>query len=176
MTANLAGVLGRADWEQAARDRCEQVLAGLTTLRTAFEMPAHGTDPDLVHQRLTELRVALDAADTLMDELARFRGELRRIARDKAQLADAAYDAELDRLAKRAVTREYESIKDREVQARVKVLEHRQAANAAQRLADVADETWERAKSRYFALKDIRRELIVTLEYFVPWERAIERT
>ena len=176
MTANLAAALGRADWEQAARDRCEQALAGLDTLRAAFQMPAHGTDPDVVHERLTQLRGALDQADTVMDELARFRGELRRISRDKARAADEAYDAELDRLAKRAVTREYESIRDREVQARVKVLELRQAANAAQRLADVADEAWDRAKSRYFTLKDLRRELIVTLEYFVPWERSIERT
>lgn len=172
----MTEALARADWEQAARDRCEQVLDGLSTLRTAFEMPAHGTDPDVVHERLTQLRVALDQADVLMDELARFRGELRRIARDKAQQADGAYDTELARLARRAVTREYESIRDREVQARVLVLEQRQAANAAQRLADVADEAWDRAKSRYFTLKDVRRELIVTLEYFVPWERSIERT
>ena len=174
MTANLAAALGRADWEQAARDRCEQALAGLDTLRAAFQMPAHGTDPDVVHERLTQLRGALDQADTVMDELARFRGELRRISRDKARAADEAYDAELDRLAKRAVTREYESIRDREVQARVKVSPQYKEARKAQELAGLVEEAEDAARRMFFGLRDIRAELLTTLDKYLPWRASME--
>jgi hypothetical protein len=73
------------------------------------------------------------------------------------------------------VTRQYESVKDREVIARVKAIAERRHANLMQRLADIADGAWEEAQALFFAMRDIRRELIVTLEYYLPWEKSMER-
>jgi hypothetical protein len=161
--------------ELAAQERCDRILAGLRSARYGdWAMPDHDADPPVVHQRLLDMRERMDAAAPLMTELRRYRAEARSQARLAAAEADEAYDAVLGDLVKTATRREYESIKDREVTARVKVIQQRRQANLMQRLADIMDAAWEEAQALYFSMRDVRGELIVTLDHYLPWLKSTE--
>lgn len=161
--------------EKDAQARCDRILEGLRAARYGkWVTPAHDADPNDVHKALLDMRERMDKAAVLMSELRRYKHEVHSQARMAAAAADEVYDTELDRLSKRAVTREYESIRDREVQARMKAIEKRQAANRMQRLADIADAAWDEAQAVFFSMRDVRGELIVTLDKFLPWLKSME--
>lgn len=164
-----------SDAELMARERCDRILAGLRAARYGgWVMPDHDAEPPAVHQALLNMRARLDAAEPLMTELRRFRAECRSRARLAAAEADEAYDEVLEKLSGRAVTREFESIKDREVVARVKVIAKRRHANLMQRLADISDGAWDEAQALFFSMRDVRGELIVTLDHYLPWLKSME--
>lgn len=161
--------------EDAAQAQCTRILAALHAARYGdWAMPAHDADPPVVHAALLDMRQRMDAAATLMTELRKYRNEARSQARLAAAEADEKYDGELEKLSGRAVTRQFESIKDREVIARVKVIKDRRHANLMQRLADIMDAAWDEAQSLYFSMRDVRGELIVTLDHYLPWLKSME--
>jgi cobalamin-dependent methionine synthase I len=79
------------------------------------------------------------------------------------------------KLSTRAMAREYESIRDREVQARTASSPQRKNQHAAEEAADVIAQAEEAARGMFFGLRDIRRELLATLEHYIPWESSLER-
>lgn len=161
--------------EDAAQAQCARILAALRTARYGqWEMPGHDADPPIVHAALLDMRQRMDDAARLMTELRKYRNEARSQARLAVAEAEERYDEELSKLSGRAVTREFESIKDREVVARVKVIKERRHATLMQRLADVMDAAWDEAQALYFSMRDVRGELIVTLDHYLPWLKSTE--
>jgi hypothetical protein len=161
--------------ELAAQERCDRILAGLRAARYGgWKMPDHDADAPVVHQALLDMRQRMDDTARLMTELRRFRAEARSQARLAATTADEAYDTALEKLSGRAVTREFESIKDREVIARMKTLKERRQANLMHRLADIMDAAWDEAQALFFSMRDVRGELIVTLDHYLPWLKSTE--
>ena len=158
---------------EADRERCAALLQELAELR-AFPVPAHDADGREVHEAIRELRARLDRAEVIRRDISVLVGRARREARGLGGTADEAYDTELGRLSQRAVTREYESIKDREVTARLKALEARKAARKAERAADIMAEAEKAADGMYFSLRDIREELLTTLRSYLPWLASVE--
>jgi hypothetical protein len=159
--------------ELAAEEVMTALLASMAVLR-AFEVPPHDALPDQVHEKLIELRPRLDSAETLVQLAARERRQARRLAKRLAEAADDIYDAELGRRSERAVTREYESIQDRTVGARLKALDARRKARAAAAVADLVEEAEDSLRSSFFGLRDIRKELLTTLDSFLPWLASLE--
>ena len=157
----------------AAEEVMEQMLASMAVLR-AFQRPPHDALPDQVHEKIIELRARLDSAETLVQMAAREKRQARRLAKRLAEAADDIYDAELGRRSERAVTREYESIQDRAVGARLKALDARRKARAAAAVADLVEEAEDSLRSSFFGLRDIRKELLTTLDSFLPWLASLE--
>jgi uncharacterized protein (DUF1800 family) len=169
-------VSGESDGrEQVTEEACAALLTEMAALRD-FPVPAADEDPREVHRLLREdLRSRLDRAEVLMAQMARYRRRARRgAARLKAE-ADDAYDTELAELAKKAVRLEYQSVHDRIAMAKVASSPQRREARAAERLADRVDEAEEVMKGMFFGLRDVRRELLATLEKFLPFESSLER-
>lgn len=167
---------GQSQAELDALALAKRILDGLRAVRYGdWAMPGHDADPPVVHAAMLDMRERLDAAGPLMTELRWFRNEAHSQARLAAAAADEAYDEVLEKLSGRAVTREFESIRDREVIARVKVIPQRRRANLHRRLADIADGAWDEAQALFFSMRDVRGELIVTLDKYLPWENSMER-
>jgi hypothetical protein len=155
------------------REQCVALLNELAELR-AFSVPPHDATPDTVHGALRELRTRLDRAEVIMTEIARLRHRARREYRKLAFELDEAYDEVLAKMSERAVTRQFESIKDREVTARIKSSDARRDAKRADREADVLEEAEEAAKRMFFGMRDIRAELLASLEKYLPWRASME--
>jgi hypothetical protein len=159
--------------ERAAADASEELVSRMQMLRS-FPVPPTDSDPPTVHDALRELRGRLDLAEVVVAEAARRRRRARRLARLLWAEAEEAYDLALTKLASRAG--EYESGKEREASARVKTSPQRRAARAADRIADIAEGADDAIRSAYFGLRDIRKELLATLESYLPWEHSMERS
>jgi hypothetical protein len=151
----------------------DQTLAAMRTLRE-FEIPPHDALPDDVHQAVRELRARLDAAEGLVQEIARAKRRVRRAYRRLDDKANEVYDTELNRRAERAVTREFESAQDRLVGARIKASPLRRQARAAAVVLDRVEEAEDSLRSSFFGLRDIRKELLTTLDSFLPWLHSLE--
>ena len=158
-----------------AREQVTGLLNEMAGLRD-FKVPAHDADPSEVHRVLREvLRPRLDRAEVIMAEVAGHRRRAKRAAKHAAAATSDAYDAALVKFSTRAMSREYESIKDREVQARVTSSPQRKAQRDAEDTADLIEQAEDAAKGMFFGLRDIRRELLDTLEHYLPWEASMER-
>jgi hypothetical protein len=158
----------------SVEDRCAALLTEMAGLRD-FTMPPADAELPAVHDVLREdLRPRLDRAEGIMREMAGHKREARRTARHLKAVADGAYDSALAKLSDRAVSRQYESIKDREVLARVAVSQQYKVLRAAERSLDLVEEAEEAAKGMFFGLRDIRAELLGDFSY-LPWERSLER-
>jgi hypothetical protein len=155
-------------------DRCAALLTEMAGLR-AFTMPPADADLPVVHDAIREdLRPRLDRAEGIMREMAGHKRRARRAARRLRAEAEEAYDAALAKLSGRAVSRQYESIKDREVLARVAASQQYRALRVAERSLDLVEEAEEAVKGMFFGLRDIRAELLGDFTY-LPWERSLER-
>lgn len=161
------------DRERSIQDRCAELLLELAQLR-AFDVPDDETPGKEVHAALRRVRGRLDRAGEVCAEIRRHRRRARRIARQLAAVADDAFDAEMAKLAAKAVRLEYQSVKDREAMAKVATSPERRKARAAERAADLVDEADEVARSLFSGLLGIREELLATLRY-LPWEASLER-
>jgi hypothetical protein len=160
---------------EAARQQVTDLLNEMAGLR-AFEVPAHDADPAEVHRVLREvLRPRLDRAEVIMAEVAGYRRRARREAKRAAAVTSDAYDEALVKFAKAAMAREYESVKDREVQARVTSSPQRREQRAAEATADLIEQAEDAAKGMFFGLRDIRAELLTTLQHYIPWSSSLER-
>jgi len=158
-----------------ARQRVTALLNEMAQLR-AIEVPPHGTDPVEVHRVLREVvRPALDRAEVIMAEVAGHRRRARREAKHAVAATSDAYDEALVKFSTRAMSREYESIKDREVQARVTSSPQRREQRVAEDTADLIEQAEDAARGMFFGLRDIRKELLATLEHYLPWEASLER-
>jgi hypothetical protein len=164
-----------SDREQALSALLAGLVSEMAQLRD-FPLPPTDADPPTVHDALRALRGRLDRAEAIKNESARQRRKAARAARRRNYEADAAYDEHLEKLSGRAVTREYESIRDREVLARTKSSPLRREARAAERLADLTEEADDVIRSLYFSMRDIRKELLATLESYLPWVSHLEHT
>jgi hypothetical protein len=164
----------RDDRELTVEQNCACLVERMAELR-AFNVPPPDADPPAVHDKLRELRRILDEAETVKQEIGRLRYRARRTARRLAWEADDTFDTAMAGLVKTAVRREYEGVQDRMTQARVTASPKRREARAAERVADLVDEANDLIARYYFSLRDIRRELLVTLEHFLPWEASMER-
>lgn len=161
--------------QQDPRQQVKALLTELGKLRD-IAVPPHDADPDEVHRVLREVvRPALDRAEVIMAEMAGHRRRARNAAKHAAAATSDAYDEALVKFSTRAMSREYESIKDREVQARVTSSPKRKEQRKAEDLADLIEQADDAAKGMFFGLRDIRRELLVTLEHYLPWESSLER-
>jgi hypothetical protein len=160
--------------EQQARAWAEERVAAMAELRE-FAVPAPDADGHDVHDAVRELRGKLDLAETILQDASRRLRKARREARRLGAVADDAFDDEMDALAKKAVRLEYQSVHDRLAMARVASSPKRRSAREAERVADIVEEAVDHIKSAYFALRDIRRELLATLEHYLPWEASLER-
>jgi hypothetical protein len=161
--------------EQAVEDGVAVLLLRMGELRD-FAMPGTDEDPREVHRLLREeLRPRLDEAETLMAQAARFRRRARRaLARANAAFDDA-FDAEMSKLAVKAMRLEFQSVHDRLAMARVAASSLKRAAREAERVSDLVDEAEEVMRGMYFGLRDIRKEILVYLEKYLPWESSLER-
>lgn len=157
----------------AHRKQCADLLNELAGLR-AFPVPSHDATPDTVHEALRELRGRLDRAEVILTEVVSLRHRARREYRRLAFDLDEAYDAALGPQSTTAIRREFESIKDREVTARVKTSATRRDAKRADREADVFEQAEDAAKRMFFGMRDIRAELLTTLDKYLPWRASME--
>jgi DNA-binding transcriptional ArsR family regulator len=156
-----------------SRRQCADLLNELAGLR-AFPVPPHDATPDTVHEALRELRGRLDRAEVIFSEVSALRHRARRECRRLALVTDEAYDAALGKLSARAVTREYESIRDREVTARVQSSGDRRESKRAEHEADIFEQSYEAARQMFFGMRDIRAELLTTLDKYLPWRASME--
>jgi hypothetical protein len=158
-----------------AKEKVTGLLNEMAGLRD-FTMPAVDADPGEVHRALREdLRPRLDRAEAILAEVAGHRRRARREARKAAAVTADAYDEALVKFSTRAMSREFESIRDREVQARVTSSPQRRDQRAAEEAADLIEQAEDAARSMYFGLRDIRAELLATLQHYLPWEASMER-
>lgn len=156
------------------RQRVTALLNEMAGLRD-FEVPAHEADPVEVHRVLREvLRPRLDRAEVIMAEVAGHRRRARREAKRAAAATSDTYDEVLVGFSTRAMSREYESIKDREVQARVKSSPQRREQRQAEEAADLIEQAEDAAKGMFFGLRDIRTELLTTLQHYLPWLSSLD--
>jgi len=158
--------------EQDARELYAEWAREMDALRD-FKVPEAEAEPDLVYAALHDLRGKLDRAEAIVADSARFRGRARRKARRLAAEADDAYDRELVNMGRQGARPEYEGAQERYAQARLGSLGPRTLARTAQRLADLADDQHEQLRGSYFALRDIREELLTALRY-LPWLHSLE--
>jgi hypothetical protein len=162
-----------SDREQQAAEWCDELRGAMAALRGGFEYPPPDADPPVVHDALIDMRARLDLAETVVAESARRRRKARRVAKDLADRAADAYDTELEPLSRRAVRQQYESVKDREVLARVKASPAYRRAREAARMADLVEEADDEIRAAFFALRDIREDLLARLR-FLPWLSNLE--
>lgn len=159
---------------EAARQRVTALLGEMAGLRD-LKVPAHDADPAEVHRVLREvLRPRLDRAEVIMAEVAGHRRRARAEAKRCAAVTSDAYDKALAPVSGRAMSREFESIKDREVTARVKSSPERQRQRVAEGTADLIEQAEDAAKGMFFGLRDIRAELLTTLQHYLPWLASME--
>jgi hypothetical protein len=140
----------------------------------AFAVPPHEASPDDVSAALVRLRAQLDTAEVVLVHVYQLRADARARFRRADAAAGDAYDEALAKLAKTAVRREYEGVQDRLVSARVAALPLRQEARSAERVRDMAEVAAERVRASYFAMRDIREELLSRLRH-AQWESHLER-
>ena len=157
------------DQQAAAR-----LLREMGELRN-FPVPPHDADPGAVHRAVLELRARLDRAEVILTGMRSLRARAARNVAEAAEEAGDEYDAELAELARKAVKQEYSSVHDRIAMARVKSLAARREQRAAERQAETMDQALRAVESRFYGLRDIRRELLMTLEHYLPWESSMER-
>jgi hypothetical protein len=157
-----------------ARGRVTDLLNEMARLRV-LDVPPHEADPAEVHRVLREVvRPALDRAEVIMAEVAGHRRRARREAKRLAAVTSDAYDEALDPLSKAATRREYESVRDREVRARVLSSPQRKKQREAEDTADLIEQAEDAARRMFFGLRDIRAELLTTLDKYLPWQSSME--
>jgi hypothetical protein len=157
-----------------ARAQVAALLNEMAGLR-AVDVPPHEADPAEVHRVLREVvRPALDRAEVIMAEVAGHRRRARREAKHAAAVTSDAYDEVLVKFSSRAMSRDYESIKDREVQARVQSSPQRREQRQAEDTADLIEQAEDAARRMFFGLRDIRAELLTTLDKYLPWQSSME--
>lgn len=133
-------------------------------------------DPREVYRRLVnDLRPRLDQAETVLSDAARLKRRARNAALRAAADASGAYDENLAKASAAAMRREYESVKDREVLARVSAGPQFKAQRAAEAEAARVDLAYEAIRGMFYGLLNIREELLQALRH-LPWEASLERT
>jgi hypothetical protein len=140
-----------------------------------FPVPPHEADGFAVHAAVRELRTRLDRAEVIMALMAGYKRRQRGRAAEAKAAADDVFDEEMARLAKLAVRMDYQGVRDREALAGAKALSERKKVRAAAKLAERVDQADDAARGMFFGLRDIRRELLATLEHYLPWESSMER-
>ena len=159
--------------EQTVQEACAQLLTDMALLRD-FPVPPSDAEPSVVHQALRDdLRGRLDRAEQLMADIKRHKRRARRSVRKLTAEYDEKYDHALNKLSERAVGREYEGVHDREVRARTAASAERRQVVAAERVLDLVEEAEDVMASMFFGLRDIRRELLASLDY-LPWRASME--
>lgn len=159
---------------EVQREQVTRLLNEMAGLRD-FKVPARDADPAEVHRALREvLRPRLDRAEAIMAEVAGCRRRARRAAKRAAAVTSDAYDEALVKFSTRAMSREYESVKDREVQARVSSSPQRREQRRAEETADLVEQAEDAARGMFFGLRDIRAELLATLQHYLPWLSSLE--
>lgn len=155
---------------------CLGLVERMGRLRDFALDPDDWEDPREVYRRLvTDLRPRLDQAETVLAEAAKLRRQARNAALRAAAEASSAYDGQLAKASAGAMRREYESVKDREVLARVAAGPLFKAQRAAEAEAARVDLTYEAVRGMFYGLRDIREELLQALKH-LPWENSLERT
>jgi hypothetical protein len=157
------------------REAAARLLLEMAVLRD-FPVPPHDADPVAVHSALLELRARLDRAEVILVSVRSLYGRAARSVAVQAEQASDEYDAELADLARKAVKQEYSSVHDRIAMARVKSLDARRRQRSAERQAEVMLQVLKAVESRFYGLRDIRAELLATLQHYLPWEASLERT
>jgi hypothetical protein len=160
--------------EESIAGLCTPLVEEMGGLR-AFRAPPLAAHPADVHSALRDdLRARLDRAEQVLIDIDGYRRRALRAVAVREAAAAEAYDAELVKSSRRAVQRQYESIKDREVVARVAASQQYRALAAAKREAALVEQAHAAVRQMVFGLRDVREELLATLRY-LPWEASMER-
>lgn len=154
-------------------DTCVQIEQSMVALRSEVAMLDDWNDPDKYLLAVADVRSRLDLAETVMKDVRQYRRRVRARTRRAREAREDAYDNKLAQLTEGAVRREYESIRDREVQARTHVLGLTREVRAWEAAQARADEAFETVREAYFGLKDVRGELLDLLR-FLPWVSHLE--
>lgn len=156
--------------------QCLSLVGRMAGLRDFTLIAEDWEDPREVYRRLVnDLRPRLDQAETVLADAARLRRQARNAALRAAADASGAYDEQLAKASAGAMRREYESVKDREVLARVAAGPRFKAQRAAEAEAARVDLAWEAIRGMFYGLLNIREELLQALKH-LPWEASLERT
>lgn len=161
---------------ESFESQCLSLLGRMSQLRDFALTADDWEDPREVYRRLvSDLRPRLDQAETVLADAARLRRQARNAALRAAADASTAYDDQLAKASAGAMRREYESVKDREVLARVSAGPKFRAQRAAEAEAARVDLAYEAVRGMFYGLRDIREELLQALRH-LPWEASLERT
>jgi hypothetical protein len=167
---------GLSPVEQAVKDKYEELAESMAKFRNRIVRPDRGnTIPADWHEMLLTIRDALDLAEEIINASAEFAAEIKEDARDLRARAGEEYDRKLVDLGKTAHRREYEGAREREAAARVDNLEPERRARTQERASALADAGHRRLERSWYALRDIRKEVLTTLDSYLPWERSMER-
>jgi hypothetical protein len=162
--------------ETAAREKYAELFLAMARLR-AFPYPPHGAGGEVLADALAGqdgIRTRLDLAEQVLQESARFRDDIVRLARALTQAADDEFDKKMTGAGRTGRGPEFEGVKDREASARLDTLEDRRKARTAERVADIARTEHERLRTSFYGLRDIRQELLDRLRE-LQWESGMER-
>ena len=158
---------------ERAEEQCAELEEAMLRLRAA-EVPPVEVKGESVHAALLDVRARLDLAEELKVQARRLRRQFRARAAERLRERDEEYDRRLAEYAKGAVRREYESVREREVRARLDVLELTRQANAAADVRARVEEMFESLTDMFFGLLNIREELIARLRE-LQFETVLER-
>lgn len=119
---------------------------------------------------LRRVRARADRVDELLQAAKRARGRARRA------LAEVSFDAENDVFEgiKKQGRAEFQSAKEREVEAKLAAFEKRRIEHQAKRLVDVCDEAVDVINQMHWSLDGIRKDLRGTL-HALQFESSLER-
>jgi hypothetical protein len=161
------------DPEARTRATCVHLLERMEPLRRV-ERPSAYAPPTDVHEALIDVRGRLDLAEQVLIDVGTFRAEVRSRAALLEGEADEAYFTAMTELAKSSRRLEFEGVQDRICAAKLAALPKTHRARTARRVADIADSCYERVRTMYFSLRDLRGELLSSLRY-LEWESNMER-
>lgn len=160
----------------AGRFDPERIVVSLRNLRE-FDVPGPDDDPPVVHEALAGkdgIRERLDLFEPLLLSLKRELAKAELRARRLKDVADDAYDKAMLPLVEASVRNDFESVRDREVAARVSALPQRGRARQAERYAALLRAYHAEAVALHWGLLHIREELLGRLTRYLPWVASME--
>jgi hypothetical protein len=129
-----------------------------------------------VHAALVQARGKLDALEELVSQAIALKGTTSRGERAARDAVDDAWDAEYHRRRQAGrFSEDYKSAKEKDAEINLAIrevrLNHREMTEV---LSDVT-ECLDRLKLKYFAMRDIREELLTRAKTILPFETHLDR-
>lgn len=163
-----------ADPAEQVSAQCGAWLAEAMELRetAAKEMPGARAVPEQVDAALTSIRGYLDRVEAIYIRALVLRSASRRLARDKADAASAAWDTESVRLRRTAVGDRFQSGRQHEADVNMTIFDKLRASRQAASVAELAEDTARQIEVMYRGLDSARYDLATRLRHM---QRESER-